>query len=269
MPRYRLTLEYDGTHYAGWQRQEEQLSIQECLEEAIFCFCQVRVQAFAAGRTDSGVHARGQVVHIDLPREMTPFTIQRAINFHLKPHPIMVVEARPVSDDFHARFSAIRRHYRYHIINREAPLALDLYRAWHLKFPLDVSAMQQGANHLIGQHDCTSFRAKQCQAKSPIITIDHLSFTTEGDRIFMDISARSFLHHMVRNIIGTLVQVGLGRMEADHVKTILEAKDRAEAGPTAPPSGLYFMHVDYGEVEHAQGKVFEQRGVQSLYHLSE
>lgn len=245
MPRYKLTLEYDGSDFAGWQRQEEQLSVQQCLEEAIEAYCQQKVTSFAAGRTDAGVHARGQVAHIDLAHEAEPFVILRAINFHLKPHPIMVLHVEPVDGDFHARFSAEKRHYQYRILCREAGLALDRKRAWHIIHPIDKKAMQQAANHLLGQHDFSSFRAKQCQAKSPIITMDRLTISQEGDTIVVDVSARSFLHHMVRNIVGTLMQVGLGRMDPDALPGIIEAKDRARAGPTAPAWGLYFMQVEY------------------------
>jgi tRNA pseudouridine38-40 synthase len=245
MPRYRLTLEYDGGPFRGWQRQSDGGSVQQALEDAVRGFCGEDVQVVAAGRTDAGVHARGQVAHLDLARSVTPETLRNALNHHLRPRPIAVLAAAVAPDDFHARFSAKARHYLYRIANRRAPLALDAGRAWQVPIPLDAEVMHEAAQHLIGRHDFTSFRSALCQAKSPVKTLDRLTIRRLGDRLEITALARSFLHHQVRNMVGTLKLVGEGRFPVSHVAAVLAARDRAAAGPTAPACGLYLMRVDY------------------------
>jgi tRNA pseudouridine38-40 synthase len=245
MPRYRLTLEYDGGPFRGWQRQSDGGSVQQALEDAVRGFCGEDVQVVAAGRTDAGVHARGQVAHLDLARSVTPETLRNALNHHLRPRPIAVLAAAVAPDDFHARFSAKARHYLYRIANRRAPLALDAGRAWQVPIPLDAEVMHEAAQHLIGRHDFTSFRSALCQAKSPVKTLDRLTIRRLGDRLEITALARSFLHHQVRNMVGTLKLVGEGRCPVSHVAAVLAARDRAAAGPTAPACGLYLMRVDY------------------------
>jgi tRNA pseudouridine38-40 synthase len=245
MTRYKLTLEYDGGPFVGWQRQSNGLSVQEVLEEAIFAFCGERPSLFAAGRTDAGVHARGQVAHVDLLREADPDTVRKAVNFHAKPHPVSVLAAEPVDGEFHARFSAKWRAYRYRILNRRSPLTIDRGHVWLVNAPLDVEAMQLGANHLLGHHDFTSFRSSICQAASPMKTLDVLEVVRSGEAIEIRARARSFLHHQVRNMVGTLKLVGEGKWTSDDVTKALAAKDRSAAGPTAPPDGLYLMEVGY------------------------
>lgn len=245
MPRYKLTIEYDGAHLSGWQRQENGPSVQAHLEEAVLRFTGCPVVFYAAGRTDAGVHATGQVAHVDLAKEYPSVVVQRAINFHLKPAPVAVVAAEQVSENFHARFSAIKRHYHYRILNRPAPSVLDKYRVWHVREELDVDAMRAGAAMLVGNHDFTSFRAAACQAKSPVKTLDSIVLEQNGEEIGVYVSAPSFLHHMVRNLVGTLKLVGAGKWQPEEVKIALESRDRAAAGPTAPPQGLYLIGVDY------------------------
>lgn len=245
--RYKLTLEYDGSGYSGWQKQPDAPTIQRALEQAVLQFCGEHCDVIGAGRTDAGVHATGQTAHVDLPKDYDPYKVMQGLNYHmLATAPcISVLNAEPVPDDFHARFSAIRRYYRYRIINRRARLAIDLGRAWQIGDVLNTEAMQEGAAHLIGHHDFTSFRDSECQAKSPIKTLDYLQITRAGEDIFITTHARSFLHHQVRNIVGTLVLVGKGHWQAGEVKTALEAKHRTAAGPTAPPDGLYLTKVEY------------------------
>jgi len=245
--RFKLTIEYDGSHYSGWQKQPDAPSIQQVLEEAVVQFCGQHCDVVGAGRTDAGVHALGQVAHVDLPKDYDPYKVMQGLNYHmlaLAPS-IAILNAEPAPDDFHARFSATRRHYRYRIVNRRARMAVDLGRAWQVGEALDVDAMQQAAQHLIGHHDFTSFRDSECQAKSPIKTLDNLSITRSGEDITITTDARSFLHHQVRNMVGTLVLVGKGRWQPEDVKTALDAKDRKQAGPTAPPDGLYLTKVEY------------------------
>jgi tRNA pseudouridine38-40 synthase len=250
MPRYKLTIEYDGTNFVGWQKQPDASSIQSELEAAVLKFCGEPVEVCGAGRTDAGVHATGQIAHIDLPKEMDGFKIAQGINFHMQQGGettklISVLSAEEVPADFHARFSATRRHYIYRIINRRSRLALDRNRAWQITEDLDITAMQEGAKYLLGQHDFTSFRDADCQAKSPIKTLDRLEISRHGDVVEIYTHARSFLHHQVRNMVGTLSLVGKGKWSSDQVKAALEAKDRAAAGPTAPPDGLYLTQVEY------------------------
>ena len=248
MPKFKLTLEYDGSPFCGWQRQGETQplpSVQQTLEDAILKFSGETVNLQVAGRTDAGVHALAQVAHVDLAREISPGEIQGALNFHVKPHPVAVLKVESVGDDFHARMSAKARHYTYRIINRRAPLALDHNRAWHVPIQLDETAMQAAANHLLGHHDFTSFRAADCQAKSPLKTLDRFDIVRHGDDIDCHVSARSFLHHQVRNMVGTIALAGRGKWQPDDVKKALDACDRSAAGPTAPPDGLFFIRVDY------------------------
>jgi len=245
MARYRLTIEYDGRPFVGWQRQENGPSIQAALEEAIPKFCGETVTVFAAGRTDTGVHALGQVVHIDLERETSPDEIQGALNFHLKPAPVAVLDVAEVAPEFHARFDAKARHYLYRIVNRRAPLTIQAGLAWRVPVPLDVEAMQAGANLLIGKHDFTTFRSIQCQSRSPVKTLDVFEFTRTGDVIEARVKARSFLHHQVRSMVGTLKLVGEGSWTVEDVRLALEARDRTALGLNAPPDGLYLTKVDY------------------------
>lgn len=260
MPRYKLTIEYDGSGYAGWQKQPDVPSIQEAIEQALFCFCGEQVEVMGAGRTDAKVHATAQVAHIDLPKEMPEYKVMQGINYYLFKLPeaeaashekvvcenrIAILGAKMVADDFHARFSATRRHYLYRIINRRQRLGLEVGRAWQVAQPLDAGAMHQAAQILVGNHDFTTFRDTQCQAKSPCKTLDLLSVKRLGNEIHIEASARSFLHHQVRNMVGTLSLVGGGRWSVDDVKTALEARDRRAGGPTAPPDGLYLTGVDY------------------------
>ena len=245
MPRYKLTLEYDGTPFVGWQRQENGLSVQQVLEEAIRRFCGETVKTTAAGRTDAGVHALGQVAHADLAKAWPGERVREALNFHLRPHPVTVLAAEAVPEEFNARMSARSRRYLYRILNRRAPPAVERGRVWHVARPLDAPAMHVAAQALVGRHDFTTFRAALCQAKSPVKTLDRLDVTQEGEEIRVTALARSFLHHQVRNMVGTLKLVGEGKWSAEDVARALAAKDRARGGPTAPPDGLYLVEVGY------------------------
>ena len=245
MTRWKLIVEYDGAPFVGWQRQDNGPSVQAALEDAVFAFCGERVVAQGAGRTDAGVHAAGQVAHVDIARESSADTVRDALNFHLKPAPVAVLTAVAVGEDFHARFSAIGRAYRYRIVNRRAPLALELGRAWHLVQPLDAARMHEAAQLLVGNHDFTSFRSSICQAPSPVKTLDRLDVLRHGDAIEIVAEARSFLHHQVRNMAGTLKLVGEGKWQPRDVAAALAARDRAKAGPTAPPEGLCLERVVY------------------------
>jgi tRNA pseudouridine38-40 synthase len=245
MARWALLLEYDGTRFVGWQYQITGPSIQSVLEEAVSRLAGAKTACTAAGRTDSGVHASGQVVHLDLAREMTPAKMVAALNYHLKPHPVSVVRAAQVGENFNARFSAIGRAYCYRIFNRPARPALLARQVWHVPRPLDDAAMHEGAQKLLGRHDFTSFRASSCQASSPLRTLDRLDVRRDGEMIEITAEARSFLHHQVRNMVGSLKLVGEGRWVSDDMARALAACDRGAAGPTAPPDGLCLTGVRY------------------------
>ncbi len=249
MTRWKLVIEYRGTRYAGWQIQGQgEKTIQEEIEKAILGFSQQEVKVTGAGRTDSGVHARGQVAHFDFDNSrhnMSGYEIAKAINAFLREEAISVIRADEVSDDFHARFGAKKKLYTYSILNRPAKPAIDDELVWHVGRELDTQAMQLAANYLIGTHDFTSFRATMCQAKSPIRTLDDLKVEKMGDYVFIHAHGQSFLHHQVRNMAGTLVLVGEGKWTPENVREALEAKQRASAGITAPPQGLCLIHIDY------------------------
>lgn len=247
MPRYKISIEYDGTPFVGWQTQATGQSVQSALEDAIFAFSGERVSLRAAGRTDAGVHALGQVAHFDLVRPRDPFRIRDAVNFHLRPAPVVVRACEEVAGDFDARFSATRRHYLYRILNRRPPPALDRNRVWWVSVPLDEGQMATAAGRLVGRHDFTTFRAAQCQANSPLRTLDRLEVSREGEEIHVSASARSFLHHQVRSMVGTLKHVGEGKWTPDDVRHALEARDRGACGVVAPAAGLYLVEVDYAE----------------------
>ncbi|PZQ49151.1 MAG: tRNA pseudouridine(38-40) synthase TruA [Micavibrio aeruginosavorus] len=248
MTRWKLTIEYDGSPYCGWQRQDGQPSVQQCIEEAIFKFCQQDIRIHAAGRTDTGVHGLGQVAHFDLDygdRALSGHDLAKAINAHLRPEKIAILKAEETDPEFHARFDAVNKLYRYNIINRNAPLTVDHGLAWQVWKNLDANAMHDAAQVLLGQHDFTTFRDSECQAKSPVRTLDRIEVKRDGDLISMEVEARSFLHHQVRNTIGTLVLVGEGKWTCEDFKKALEAKDRTKGGMTAPPDGLYLVRIDY------------------------
>ncbi len=245
MPRYKLTVEYDGRPFHGWQRQKDGPSVQAALEDAILAFSGEKVTVQGAGRTDAGVHASGQVAHIDLEKDTSLESLQNAINFHLRPKPVAVVYVTQVDDDFHARFSAVGRQYLYRIINRRAPLVLDAGRAWNLPGLIEAEVMHEAAQRLVGKHDFTSFRSASCQADSPVKTLDRITVIRKGDEIRVTVAARSFLHHQVRNIVGTLKLVGEHKWTVDKMEVALDAKSRAAAGPTAPADGLYLTEVIY------------------------
>ena len=245
MPRYRLTIEYDGTGLVGWQRQASGVSVQQALETAIAAFCGETVTVYGAGRTDAGVHALAQVAHLDLSRAAPLETIRGAVNHHLRPHAISVLAVEEATPGFHARLSARSRVYCYRILNRRAPPALERGRVWHVAPALDLAAMRAGARHLIGHHDFSTFRDSLCQAKSPIKTLDALDLSPAGEEIRIEARARSFLHHQVRNMVGTLKLVGLGNWQPDDVARALDARDRRAGGPTAPAAGLTLVAVRY------------------------
>ena len=245
MPRYRLTLEYDGTGLVGWQRQDNGASVQSALEAAIEKLSGESVTVHGAGRTDAGVHAFGQVAHFDLAKEFPPDTIRDALNHFVRPNAIAVLESSIAAPDFHARFSAVRRHYLYRILTRRPPPVLERNRVWHVVHALDAEAMHQAAQALVGSHDFTTFRAAECQAKSPVKTLDRLDVRRAADEIHIEATARSFLHHQVRSIVGSLKLVGEGKWRARDLADALAAKDRARCGPVAPSDGLYLVKVDY------------------------
>jgi tRNA pseudouridine38-40 synthase len=245
MPRYKLVIEYDGAPFVGWQVQDNGLSVQGALTAAIAAFCGEIVAVQGAGRTDAGVHATGQVAHVDLAQDWDTDTVRDAVNAHLRPHPVAVRSAEGVGPDFDARFSATKRHYLYRIVNRRADLALDRRHAWRIGRPLDAAAMHAAAQRLVGWHDFTTFRAAECQAKSPVKTLERLDVARDGEEIRIHASARSFLHTQVRSMVGSLAQVGAGRWSPDDLARALAARDRTACGPVAPPDGLYLMQVDY------------------------
>lgn len=247
MPRYRVTLEYDGTPFVGWQVQADGASVQGCLARAVEKLSGRPVLIKGAGRTDAGVHAMGQVAHFDLARDYPPDTVRNAVNFHLKPDPIAVLDCRIVPDSFDARFSATARHYRYRLLPRPAPPALERNKVWWLPHGIDPATMHEAAQVLIGRHDFTTFRAAGCQAKSPVKTLDRLDVTTrDTGEVWVEASARSFLHSQVRSLVGSLKLVGEGRWTRDDLRRALEARDRSACGPVAPAAGLYLVRVDYG-----------------------
>lgn len=247
MPRYRLIVEYDGTPYVGWQRQENGPSAQGAIEKAILSLTGEVVSIRGAGRTDSGVHAMGQVAHADLTRTWKDHTLRNALNAHLalNGERVSILDATQVGDEFDARFSAVRRHYLYRIISRRAPLALEAKRAWFVAKPLNHEAMHASAQVLVGKHDFTTFRSAHCQANSPVRTIDRLDVSRTGDLIEIRATAQSFLHNQIRSFAGTLKLAGEGKWTVDDVRVALEARNRKACGPVAPPEGLYFMQVDY------------------------
>lgn len=245
MPRYCITIEYDGTPFVGWQKQAAGSSIQGALEEAIGKFSAETPSVRAAGRTDAGVHAMGQVAHFDLAKVWEAGRIRDAMNFHLRPDPVVVLDCREVSDAFDARFSAVKRHYLYRILTRRAPPVLNRNRVWWLPFDLDDAAMAAAAKVLIGHHDFTTFRATQCQARSPMKTLDVFTVVRQGDEIVCRVSARSFLHNQVRSMVGSLKLIGEGKWTAAELNDRLAARDRTQCGPVAPAAGLYLERVDY------------------------
>jgi tRNA pseudouridine38-40 synthase len=245
MPRFKLLLEYDGAPFVGWQRQENGVSVQQVLEEAVFAMTGEERVVAGAGRTDAGVHASGQVVHLDLSRDWTPFRLAEGLNAHCVPHPVAVLGVESVADNFDARHSARGRRYVYRVVNRRAPLTFDRGCAWRIKPRLDVNAMREAALVLIGRHDFTTFRDVQCQAKSPVRTLDRLDVVRDGDAVTFEVGALSFLHRQVRSMVGSLVDVGTGRWTAVDLRAALEAADRSRCGQVAPPHGLYLTRVDY------------------------
>ncbi len=245
MTRWKLTIEYDGAAFCGWQKQSHSPSIQQTIEEALEKFLGESPALQGAGRTDTGVHARGQVAHFDCEKETTADTVRDATNFYLSPHKIAILSAEQVDKNFHARFSALSRSYRYRIINRRAPLALDAGKAWHVKRPLDVEGMQKAASMLIGKHDFSTFRAVDCQSNSPVKTLDRLEVAQNGEEILIFAEAKSFLYHQVRNMVGSLSHVGTGYWTLDEFKAAFDACDRTKGGPTAPACGLFFWEVKY------------------------
>jgi tRNA pseudouridine38-40 synthase len=245
MPRYKLVIEYDGAPFVGWQVQDNGASVQGVITDAIAAFAGERVAVSGAGRTDAGVHALAQVAHVDLAKDWDSETVRDAINAHLRPHPVAVLTAERVGESFDARFSATRRHYLYRIVNRRADLALEQNRAWRIARPLDDAAMHAAAQKLVGRHDFTTFRAAECQAKSPVKTLDRLDVVRGDEDVRILAAARSFLHHQVRSMVGSLVHVGEGKWSGDDLAAALAARDRGACGQVAPPHGLYLVRVEY------------------------
>ena len=245
MTRFRLTVEYDGRPFMGWQRQAHGPSVQQAIEEAIGAITHERVTLHAAGRTDAGVHALAMTAHVEIDRAITPFRLVDGINAKLRPKPVAILAAEIVAEDFHARFSCIGRRYLYRIVNRRAPLALDSGRAWRVPVVLHADSMHRAAQHLVGRHDFTTFRSAHCQSESPVKTLDRLTVRRLGETIEIEAAARSFLHHQVRSMVGCLELVGRGKWSERDLKAALDAKDRAALGFNAPPDGLYFTGVSY------------------------
>ena len=245
MPRYKLIVEYDGAPFFGWQAQADQMTVQGVLTTAFEALSGEKTLVQGAGRTDAGVHARGQVAHVDLGKEWQTDTVRDGLNAHLRPHPVAVLSAERVPDDFNARMSARKRHYLYRIVNRRPDLTFDLKYAWRVARPLDADAMHIAAQRLTGNHDFTTFRSTECQANSPQKTLDQLDVERDGEDVLVRASARSFLHNQVRSMVGSLVMVGAGNWSADDLAKALAARDRAACGQVAPPDGLYLMKVDY------------------------
>ena len=245
MTRFKITVEYDGGPFVGWQAQDNGSSVQAKIEDAIRGFCGEDVKVFGAGRTDSGVHALGQVGHFDIEASHSADTVRDGLNFHLKPCPIAIISAEEVDVEFHSRFSAKKRYYLYRIVSRRAPMTVRRGTVWNVRQMLDVASMHEAAQVLVGNHDFTTFRATLCQAKSPVKTLDEISVYASGDEIHITCNARSFLHNQVRSIVGSLKLVGEGKWTAEDMKAALDAADRARCGPVAPAHGLYLTHVDY------------------------
>lgn len=245
MPRYKLTIEYDGTPFSGWQRQTDRPSIQQALEEAIGRMSGEVVVTQAAGRTDAGVHALGQVAHFELSKDWDPFRIREALNYHLRPDPVAIIAAEAVGEDFEARFSATARHYEYRILNRRAPAVIERNHVWHVPMELDAEAMDAAAGMILGLHDFTTFRSSECQAKSPMRTLDRFSVRREIEHVVISASARSFLHHQVRSMVGSLKMVGEGKWLPRDFRAALDARDRRRCGAMAPSAGLYLTGVSY------------------------
>ena len=247
MPRYKLLIEYDGAPFVGWQRQANGLSAQQTLETAVLRFTGESVIVHGAGRTDAGVHASGQVGHFDLSQDWRTDEIRDAMNFHMRPHPVAVLRVEAVSDAFHARFTAIRRHYVYRILNRRAPAVLQRHCVWHIARALDADRMHEAAQRLLGEHDFSTFRASECQANSPVRTLERLEVIRTGELIEIHTSARSFLHHQVRSMAGSLEHVGSGKWRVEDLVAAFESRDRRRCGAVAPPTGLCLTQVDYPE----------------------
>lgn len=245
VPRFKLLIEYDGSPYAGFQRQQDQRTVQGALEAAVLAFTGEAITLKAAGRTDTGVHARGQVVHFDLTKEWETDTVRDAMNAHLRQELVGVVEVQDVDESFDARFSATKRHYRYTILNRRTPPVLELGKVWGVAKPLDETLMQTAADQLVGHHDFTTFRSVHCQSNSPIKTLDKLDVRRDGEHVYVDAAARSFLHNQVRSMVGALKVAGEGKVSADDVQAMLESRDRTRCPALAPPEGLVFERVEY------------------------
>jgi tRNA pseudouridine38-40 synthase len=245
MPRYKLVIEYDGAPFVGWQYQAAGHSVQGVLEAAVARINGAPATVHGAGRTDAGVHALGQVAHVDLAKDWDPFKLRNALNGNVRPHPLSVLDVTDVGEDFHARFSATRRHYLFRILNRRSPPALDLGKVWWLPVDLDAEAMHEAAQLLLGKHDFSTFRAAQCQAQSPVKTLDRFEVARYGELIELRCDARSFLHNQVRSMVGSLRLVGEGKWRGTDLRRALEARDRARCGPVSPPDGLYLLKVDY------------------------
>jgi tRNA pseudouridine38-40 synthase len=243
--RWRLTIEYDGGPFMGWQRQDHGPSVQQAIEDALGRMTGEQAAVHAAGRTDAGVHALAMSAHVDIAKALTAHRLREGLNALVRPGPISILSAKPVADDWHARFSCVGRRYLYRILNRRAPPALDRGRAWHIRVELDESAMVEGAAHLVGRHDFTTFRSAHCQSDSPVKTLDRLAVRREGEDILVEAAARSFLHHQVRSMVGCLAMVGRGQWSPEDMRKALEARDRAALGFNAPPDGLYFVEATY------------------------